>query len=364
MHGLSGSTGEMPTAVSVMKSQRSIEALAMPSWVPRSPIGSTPRLPCRALRRTLRVRQNSERMKHLQTARLGKTGLAVTRLGYGAMEIRGPRIWSGRPVTDGEAEHILNAVLDAGINFIDTSYDYGLSEEYIGRFISHRRDEFYLATKCGCTLVDRGSYDDTPHVWTAENLRHNIEESLRRLRTDYVDLLQLHNAPVEETVQNHLVDVLHEFQVAGKVRSIGVSTVSPHLEAYLQMNIFAAFQIPYSGLERGHEASLKAVAAADAGVIVRGGVGRGEPGIGRGDTERWALWDQAKLQELLDPEDTPTTFLLRFCLSDDAVSTVIAGTKDRDHLHQNLAAAERGALPADVYAEAKRRLSMAGEDAR
>src|SRR5207249_11143212 len=100
---------------------------------------------------------------------LGRTGLEVTRLGFGAMEIRGKRIWGGRPVTDEQAERILNAVLDAGINFIDTAYDYGLSEAYIGRFISHRRDEYYLATKCGCTVVDAGDHDETPHIWTRDN---------------------------------------------------------------------------------------------------------------------------------------------------------------------------------------------------
>ena len=74
----------------------------------------------------------------LPTATFGRTNLQVTRLGYGAMEIRGPRIWNGRPVTEQQAETILNAVLDAGINFIDTSNDYGRSEEFIGKYISHR----------------------------------------------------------------------------------------------------------------------------------------------------------------------------------------------------------------------------------
>ena len=93
---------------------------------------------------------------------LGRTDLEVTQLGFGAMEVRGPRIWNGRPVTDEQAQRILNAVLDAGINFIDTAYDYGLSEECIGRFISHRRDEYYLVTKCGCTVVDPGDHDEIP----------------------------------------------------------------------------------------------------------------------------------------------------------------------------------------------------------
>ena len=79
----------------------------------------------------------------LPTAILGRTGLKVTRLGFGAMEIRGSRIWGGRPVTEDQAKTILNAVLDAGINFIDTANDYGRSEEFIGKYISQRRSEYY-----------------------------------------------------------------------------------------------------------------------------------------------------------------------------------------------------------------------------
>ena len=80
---------------------------------------------------------------------LGNTGLEVTPLGFGAIELRD----EGRGVGDAEAGRVLGAVLDAGITFIDTSPDYGKSEERIGRHISHRRDEFFLATKCGCNIT-------------------------------------------------------------------------------------------------------------------------------------------------------------------------------------------------------------------
>ena len=91
-------------------------------------------------------------MADLPKRTLGRTGLEVTTLGYGAMELRGaPR---GRDVSEEQAERILNAVLDAGINFIDTSIDYGVAEERIGRYISHRRSEYFLASKCGCLAGD------------------------------------------------------------------------------------------------------------------------------------------------------------------------------------------------------------------
>ena len=144
---------------------------------------------------------------------LGRTGIEVTKLGYGAMEVRGTRIWGGRPVTDEEAGAILNSVLDAGINFIDTANDYGRSEEYIGRFLSHRRAEFTLATKCGCTIVRKDdTSDETPHVWTRENLFRGLHESLERMKTDHVDLMQLHNPSVEQCEQGIalcIVGIMH-----------------------------------------------------------------------------------------------------------------------------------------------------------
>jgi aryl-alcohol dehydrogenase-like predicted oxidoreductase len=298
----------------------------------------------------------------MEKRQLGKTGLNVTTLGFGAMEVRGPRVWGGRPVTDQQAETILNAVLDAGINFIDTSYDYGRSEEFIGKYISQRRGEYYLATKCGCTFENKGDHDDTPHVWTRENLLHNIETSLRLMKTDYVDLWQIHNAPVNEVEANHLVEVMQEVQRSGKARHIAISSTLPHITTYIGWGVFTSFQIPYSALERQHENVIAAAAKSGAGVIVRGGVARGAPEeAGLGNKDRWSLWEKAKLDELLAPGEGRTGFLLRFTISHPDMDTTIVGTLIPEHLQDNLKAANAGVLPADVYAEAKRRLTAAGE---
>src|SRR5262245_16864560 len=160
----------------------------------------------------------------LEKRTLGRTGLEVTALGYGAMEVRGSRIWGGRPVTEEQADTILNAVLDAGINFIDTANDYGRSEEFIGKFLSGRRGEFTIATKCGCKVTYKDEKtDETPHEWTRENLFRGLHESLGRMKTDYVDVMQLHNPSVEQVEQGDLVAVLQEMKQQGKVRWIGCS---------------------------------------------------------------------------------------------------------------------------------------------
>jgi aryl-alcohol dehydrogenase-like predicted oxidoreductase len=297
----------------------------------------------------------------LPTSVLGRTGLNVTRLSFGAMEIRGSRIWGGRPVTDQQAETILNMVLDEGINFIDTANDYGRSEEFIGKYIAHRRSEFTLATKCGCTVVRKDeNTDDTPHVWTRDNLFRGLNESLQRMKTDYIDVMQLHNPPVEETEQNHLVEALKEMQEQGKVRFIAISTTLPHLPTYLEWGVFDTFQIPYSALERDHEEWISRAAEAGIGTIIRGGVARGEFGVGLGNEDRWKKFEAANLDELRQPGESRTAFLLRFTLSHPHVDTTIVGTLYPEHLQENVAAVKKGPLPPDVYQEAKRRLDQAG----
>lgn len=291
---------------------------------------------------------------------LGRTGLNVTQLGYGAMEIRGNRIWGGRPCTPEQADTILNAVLDAGINFIDTANDYGTSELFIGRYLADRRDEFYLATKCGCHVQFAGDHDETPHIWTRENLMRNIADSLQKMQTDYVDILQLHNPDVEMTEENHLVDVLNELRDASVVKYIGCSSTSPHLKTYIDWDVFDVFQIPYSALERRHENLIAAAGEAGAGVIIRGGVARGEPGSGLGSQDRWEVFEAADLDELREEGESRTAFLLRFTLSHPHCHTTIVGTMNPDHLRDNVEVAGKGGLPADVYAEAKRRLDDAG----
>lgn len=288
----------------------------------------------------------------------GKTGVDVTVLGHGAMEIRGPRIWNGRPVTDDEAETILNAVLDAGINFIDTAPDYGLSEEYIGKFISKRRDEYILATKCGCHVVEQPGEpnDKTEHHWNRETLMGNIELSLKRMKVDYVDFLQLHNPSVDDAEKGDLVRVLEDIKKSGKAKHIGISSSRPDIDKYIEWGVFESFQIPYSALERLNETAITAAHKSGAGTIVRGGVAKGEPGKGRGREANWKIWEAANLNELLEEGETPTGFLLRFTITHPDMNTTIVGTKRVDHLHENLKALEKGPLSDEVYNEVKKRV--------
>jgi aryl-alcohol dehydrogenase-like predicted oxidoreductase len=289
--------------------------------------------------------------------------VTVSKLGYGAMELR------SRQLDAGDVDQLLNTVLDSGITIIDTSPDYGASEEHIGRAIAHRRGEYFLASKCGCPIgetVGESGPAGREHVFTRENVRAAVEQSLTRMRTDHVDLVQFHLSPSPATLAEHdAVAELMALRDEGKIRFIGISGTLPYLQDQIAMGVFDAFQIPYSAVERDHEQAITEAARAGGGTIIRGGVARGLPEPPADYPERYREMIRARNErfERTDITDllgdmTPMEFLLRFTISHPDMDTTIVGTKNPEHLAANIEAASRGPLPPDLYAAAKARYEM------
>ncbi len=292
---------------------------------------------------------------------LGRTGLAVTRLGYGALELRD--VEAGRLSDETNAERVLNAVLDAGINFIDTAPSYGRSEEFLGRYAAYRRAEYFLASKCG-----RAYRPDPPggSEWSRAAILDSVVRSLQRLHTDYLDLLQLHGPSVENCERYDCITTLKDIQAQGKTRFVGVSAGGSRLETFIEWNVFDAFQIVYSALEPEHEAAISKAAQRGAGTIIRGGATKGAPvrESGRGNEfpvvrRRWQRSGLDALLRGLDPVET----MLRYALGHPDAHTFIVGTRNLEHLKTNVRAVEKGPLESDLQAGIRRRILavVAGE---
>jgi aryl-alcohol dehydrogenase-like predicted oxidoreductase len=285
-------------------------------------------------------------------ARLGRTGLEVTRLGFGAMQLRGPGIWSGPEIGEDRAAEVLNSVLDSGINLIDTARGYGLSEERIGRHLAGRRGEYLLASKSDCG----GS-------WSRDGVLRDVEASLAALRTDRLDVLQLHGPTPGECRGAGLVEALRTVQTRGLVRFVGVSTQLPEVFEFIAWGEFDVVQFPCSVVQQKHRGAMEKAAAAGIGVIARGAASWGGP---RAETAKsWVreLWELGRLDELLG-DMSPPELLLRCTLCHPDAHTNLVGSSDPEHIRANAAAAELGPLPDDVRLEIERRLEAAREAIR
>lgn len=250
----------------------------------------------------------------MQRRPLGKTGLEVAPLGFGAFKIgRNVRAKYPQPYDlpdDAAADTLLNAVLDLGINYVDTAPAYGLSEERIGQFLSHRRSEFVLQTKIGETFVEGVSYYD----YSASAVRRSLERSLRLLRTDVLDVVLIHSDGRDLQILNETeaVAVLQDWKHQGKVRAIGLSgkSVAGATAALAWADVL---MVEYHSQDTSHAAVMQSAAEKGIGVVVKKGLASGHLAA-----------DEA----------------IRFVLSEPAVSSLIVGGLNLDHLQANIAAAE------------------------
>ncbi len=292
--------------------------------------------------------------------------LVVSRLGYGAMELAGaPR---ARAIDERDAIAFINRVVDLGINYIDTSIDYGLSERLIGKALAHRRADVILASKCACQVGLEGPEErGESHIYTGENVTAGVEQSLRRLKTSYLDVVQVHGNPTrKELEEGGVIDGLLKLQRQGKVRHLGISSRLPLLAEFVDVDYFSVIQVPYSALQRQNEDVIAALRRSGKAVVARGVTGRGAPGkgwatrpIGTADGEVQALWQRAKLDELLGGMSR-IEFMIRFAMANDDVDVALVATTDEAHLAANVAYAAKGPLDAALFQTACQRLAVAG----
>ena len=174
----------------------------------------------------------------METRELDNTGLRVTQLGFGLAEIERQE---DRGTDVSGAGRVLEAALDGGINFLDTAACYASTEELIGRTVGHRRDDYVLATKCG-HVVD----DATGEPWSAEVIEHSIDRSLRRMRTDRLDIVQFHSPRLEISEHGEAVEALVRARDAGKTRFLGFSGDNESAWWAVESGVFDTLQTSFN----------------------------------------------------------------------------------------------------------------------
>ena len=266
---------------------------------------------------------------------LGKTGMKVTVLGYGAAEI------GFRGVPEETVDRLINGALDAGLNLIDTAECYVDSEEKIGKTVSGRRSEYFLFTKCG--------HDKDGDHWNPKKMAEQVDRSLKRLRTDHVDLLQLHSCTEEQLRQGDVIDVIRRARHAGKTRFIGYSGDGPPALYAVRSDAFDTLQISVSIADQeALDLVLPHAKAKGIGVIVKRPIANAIwKATSKPDAYYQPYWE--RLHELdydflRDDSGQDVATALRFTLSLEGVHTAIVGTTRPDRWKQNAGLLAAGPL--------------------
>ncbi len=275
----------------------------------------------------------------------GKTGLKVSVLGLGGAEIGGLSV--GQKI----AGKILGAALDAGINVIDTAECYTNSEELIGKAIAHRRGDYHLFTKCGHVT---GALDYLRfHEWDPRLITKSVDRSLKNLRTENVDLLQLHSCSHTRLRKGDVIRAVEEAKRAGKTRFIGYSGDGEDAIYAIETGAFDALQVSVSIADQESiERVLPLANKHGLGIIAKRPVANAvwmRNRVSSSDYSR-EYWDRLKKLEfdfLAKPDAFQTA--LRFTLSVPGVHTAIVGTSKPTRIAGNVEVASSGALSAAEF---------------
>ena len=276
----------------------------------------------------------------MQIVDFGNTGYKVSRLGAGLAEI-------GMELDLGDIEQagsVLNSALDMGINFLDTAASYGPSEEFIGRTVANRRDEYTLATKAG-QAVGEGLDGES---WTYDTVRDSIDRSLRRMHTDYVDLVQLHSCGINDLERGDVIRALEDARDAGKTKMIGYSGDNEAAHWAVNSGLFDTLQTSFNLVEQRAYTSglLEKCAKSGIGVIVKRPIGGATWGMAKqGMSSSRRSYDNTyfdrsvKVQSLGDVPGDPDDSIVAamgFTLAHPEIHVAIIGTKNPRHMASNI----------------------------
>jgi aryl-alcohol dehydrogenase-like predicted oxidoreductase len=273
----------------------------------------------------------------------GQTDMLVSTLGLGGQELG--------DLAEEDASLLINQVLDAGINVIDTAECYGRSEELIGRAVASRRAQCYIFTKCGHASADEANLPD----WHPQLLERSIERSLRRLRTDYIDLIQLHSCSLQSLKQGEVIAVLQRARQAGKVRYLGYSGDRAAAHYAIACGAFDVLQTSINMADQeAIDLLLPQARARGMGIIAKRSLANAAWDAQHRAVDAIAdgYWHRLQKLGFAFLERSPAeiaSIALRFTASVPGVDIINVGITKAERIQQNLAALAEGPLPQPCY---------------
>ncbi|RMG88623.1 MAG: aldo/keto reductase [Bacteroidetes bacterium] len=264
---------------------------------------------------------------------LGKTDLKVSRLGFGCMSLG---------TDQSENERLIHGALEAGVNFFDTAdlYQKGWNEESLGKALKGQRHRAIIATKVGNQWrADGSGWDWNPRK---SYILAAVEDSLRRLQTDCIDLYQLHGGTIDDPIEE-AIEAFEDLKTQGKIRHYGISSIRPNvIRRWAGLSNMASVMMQYSLLDRRpEEVCLNFLHERKIGVIVRGAVAKGL--LAGKPARAWLTFSaeevaavQAVLSELVHPDRSAAQVAIQFVLAHAGVTTVALGIRTEAQLRDNL----------------------------
>ncbi len=284
----------------------------------------------------------------------GTTGLEVSPLGFGAAAAGDPAL------SEAGAGRLLNGALDAGARLIDTARSYGLSEERIGRHLSHRRGEVVLSTKVGYGVPELPD-------WTGPTVSAGVDRALARLQTDVIDIVHLHSCPKEVLARGDVVEALRRAREAGKIRVAAYSGDGEPLAWAVESGFFGGIQtsINLCDLASIEKGTVAGAAARGMGVIAKRPLANApwaRPEPPSGDEAAGAYWRRWRDLAYDLGGFEPAELALRLAAYEPGVSAAIVGTRSLERLRGHVAAVARGPLPDALRGSLRARWLERGAD--